>query len=626
MADIIQFDGHDRILNLIQSDRKLVEAVPDFSSSLIIPMSEIEDFEDWPDPVQIKDQDGRGACFPAGTRIRMIDGSERNIEEIRPFDQILTAEGHVGRVVKIMARDADDGLFRLSLWGHGHLKATAEHPILTDHGYVPIAKLKPGDWVAMPRYLPDSKKFIHVANHLPKRVMITRAGKGKRNFNAPEGRTQIQVRLTSVPDVVELTPQAGRIFGLFLAEGRSDPSKIMWTFNKNEEKTLVANLVELLRSEWGVEAHLQFRPNNSINVVVYGIGWALLFESLCSNGSGNKTLHPDLTSAPTPFLESLLDGWLDGDGYARRNEIQGVTISKNLALGMFDIAQGLGRRPSIRKYHSSTYGTVKTRQPRWEVSMGSSGEDSYRCRMDDTHVWRKVRGVEAEDFEGTIFNLEVEGDNSYVAEGIGVHNCNGHSAALSNECVRFWAGHDHVPLSAWYIYAILCRGIDQGSSILDALNLVSSDGVAPESLVQYGIINPNLLTKAAHDAAGRFKVEVGAKVTKWEEIVSAIAQRKFLNISIRVGNGFNNLDADGCPGVGVGPGNHAVCVGGGIKTSKKWGKLIKMANSWGTNWGWKGYCWLSQKHIESGTWFEGYTVEGVVDDPLGNDNPPPILS
>jgi intein/homing endonuclease len=44
--------------------------------------------------------------------------------------------------------------------------------------------------------------------------------------------------------------------------------------------------------------------------------------------------------------------------------------------------------------------------------------------MNDTHMWRKVNSVEEGQFyTGTVYNLEVEGDHSYIANGIGVHNC-----------------------------------------------------------------------------------------------------------------------------------------------------------------------------------------------------------
>lgn len=618
--------GNRRPLGFLPGDPARMMAIPPPAASELIPESEWVEFDEWPEPVKIKDQDGKGACFPAGTRIRMLDGSERNIEDVRLLDLVLTAEGRRGRVVRTMVRDADDGLIRLMLWGHTHLTATAEHPVLTKRGYMPLGKLRLDDWVAMPRYHAVAERHVHVADHVSARVMMTRAGTGRRHFNAPEGRTQVDVALSRIPDAIELTPGVGSIFGLFFAEGRTDATKVTWTFNRDEETTLVADLVALLRSEWDVEAHVQHRPNNSINVVVYGKAWACLFESLCGNGSGGKRLHPDLTLSSLQFATSLLSGWLEGDGHGRRTERQGVTVSRDLALGMFDIAQALGLRPAIRRYQSKTYGTVRTRRPRWEVTMGEGGGDTYRCQMDDSHVWRKVKGIEREEFTGPVYNLEVEGDNSYVAEGVGVHNCNGHAAALGAEVIRWNSGAPHVPLSAWYVYSILCGGIDRGSAILDALQLLEDKGDAPETEVQYGLINPNRLTAAAHAAAAHYKMEIGNRISTPAEIGSAIQRRQVINLAVCVGGGFNNLNSDGVPGLGRGFCNHAVFVGMGMKRDKNGKWLGKMANSWTTQWGLNGFCWLPIDYVPTAMAFEAYTLRAPFDDSADNTNPPVLIA
>jgi intein/homing endonuclease len=48
----------------------------------------------------------------------------------------------------------------------------------------------------------------------------------------------------------------------------------------------------------------------------------------------------------------------------------------------------------------------------------------------EAYLWRKVREIGHQQFSGHIYNLSVEGDESYIAEGIGVHNCAAAAAAL----------------------------------------------------------------------------------------------------------------------------------------------------------------------------------------------------
>src|SRR6185369_6110970 len=119
---------------------------------------------------------------------------------------------------------------------------------------------------------------------------------------------------------------------------------------------------------------------------------------------------------------------------------------------------------------------------------------------------------------------------------------------------------------------------------------------------------------------------IGDQLKTWDEVLTRVALRESMDLSICVQDNFNNLDAEGAPGVGKGPGNHAVMVGGGIKTSKRWGRMIRMANSWGVKWGQRGFCWLARAHIESGTWFEAFTVRALNEDLADTDNPPSAVA
>lgn len=366
-----------------------------------------------------------GSCFPAGTKIRMADGSYKKIEEMRLNDVVLTAEGNTGKVSHLFVRHENECLIQMKCHGHYGIQATSEHPILTKNGYVKIGDLKIGDLVAIPKYLPETTKYIQTNNH---RTWVSRlyrendsSGRmitynGTNNFN----RKAAVIQKTVVPDIIELTPKFGRILGLFLAEGGTDKNKLVWTFARKEETTLVAELLELLQEVLGAIGHLQFR-GNTCKVSVYGRVWCELFESLCGNGSGKKALHFDITSGPKDFLQSLYEAWLDGDGHEKINSIQGTTISHELALNMYDIANYLGLNPVIRHCDPKPSHGVKSRQRRYDVVTATG--DGHKPLSDEKTMWRKITSLIAIPYQGDVFNFEVEGDNSYVAEGIGVHNC-----------------------------------------------------------------------------------------------------------------------------------------------------------------------------------------------------------
>jgi hypothetical protein len=193
--------------------------------------------------------------------------------------------------------------------------------------------------------------------------------------------------------------------------------------------------------------------------------------------------------------------------------------------------------------------------------------------------------------------------------------CNGHSAASSFEDAWYISGQPYSPMSAWSVYAPLCNGRDEGSSIAEALQLVSDYGISEESYVPYGTIDPRRLTPEALANRGRYRIEIGCKITTFREMLVAAHMRMPFNYSVPVNTGFNNLDAEGVPDNRPGIHNHAVSAGFALKRSAKYKWLIPTRNSWSPKWGrFDGYFNCAEKTIR-GTWFDGYCVLATISDP-----------
>lgn len=200
--------------------------------------------------------------------------------------------------------------------------------------------------------------------------------------------------------------------------------------------------------------------------------------------------------------------------------------------------------------------------------------------------------------------------------------CNPHAATLGLELLRWLQGASFVELSPWLVYADLCGGWDQGSSIADALKYLEAKGTCPFDAVPYATINPKRVPAAARESAARFKVEAGAMLGSPEELMSAVQLLRPVNFSVCVGSRFNTLDAEGVPGLGTGTDNHAVTAAFGAKRSAKWGWCVKMANSWTTQWGWKGFCWVPLKALFRNYAFEAYAISAASADPLDKNYVP----
>jgi hypothetical protein len=600
----------------------------------ILPQSQWQELTLGQFACEVQDQGQTSSCFPAGTHIRMEDGSERKIEDVRLLDKVLTAEGNIGTVTRLMVRHEPNALLRLCLWGHRHLRMTAEHPVLTKRGYVPACELRVSkarwhggeecDWVAMPRYAPQLRTSIHVDDHVDTyRTFIRRERVSK--IHSVSSRGTVLITKYPLPDFFTLTPGVGRIFGLFLAEGSTTSTYVMWTFNIKEKETLAAELIDLLKAEFGIEGRLRTRPNNTCNVQVHGTGWARLFEALFKTGAGRKRIPSDIASGPKDFLEALFTGWLDGDGHARRNGIGGVSISRDLALGMFDIAHALGKLPAISRREGKPNKGALVRQASWEVHcQNDPPEKVFRSQQDDKHVWRRMAGIEMEEFSGPVYNMEVEGDNSYVAEGIGVHNCTGFGTRTLMRRFRLLSGQTMPPtdFSPWGIYEMVNHGADGGADPEEVMTALIKRGCPlMGSLTTGGVPDKLFLApsidgqKAVWDTAARYKLAQAYSFRTWDGLCTALTLGKNCGLGIPVRSDFmhGKLDDEGVvPWTGQMLGWHWVEVHS-LEKSKKYGWKARMQNQWGM-WGDKGFAYIVEQHLDP-TMSLGFAPEAQVDDP-----------
>lgn len=237
--------------------------------------------------------------FPAGTLVRLADGSQRSIESVKVLDQIVTARGNVSRVVGPVAHWHEGVMVTPNCWGHSHLKCTPGYSILTKHGYAPADELSPGvDKVALPRYAAQTSLWIWTANHVDNRFHVRQTYRVKRSYQIP-GKPAAVVTYHTPPDIIYLTHDFGRVIGFFLAEGHTAKMTVLWSFNKTERDTYAQEVVDKLASSCDGIGRIRMRTaNNVAQVEMHGGQWSKMFESLCARGAENKRLNNHLTAGP----------------------------------------------------------------------------------------------------------------------------------------------------------------------------------------------------------------------------------------------------------------------------------------------------------------------------------------
>jgi hypothetical protein len=197
--------------------------------------------------------------------------------------------------------------------------------------------------------------------------------------------------------------------------------------------------------------------SGSVDVRFMDAQVAEFFFRYCGEYSHEKRLDPSILRWSPEVQKHVLFGWLGGDATQADVGIVGSTTSLNLLNQMHILAARCG----LYSYKKVTFGgrsatldqvvngdgSVTVRDHRgWLPSFGLVVSDPQgfgdEVRFSDRETARvtmsavtdgfkrvgnwliyRVRGVSCEPYSGPVHNFGVEGDHSYVVEGLAVHNC-----------------------------------------------------------------------------------------------------------------------------------------------------------------------------------------------------------
>src|SRR6266704_1220424 len=276
--------------------------------------------------------------------------------------------------------------------------------ISTNRGPVPIEEIVAGDFV-----------LTHTGRY--RRVLATTCREAHVS----------RIRIHRLPPIVStgehpfLTSQgwvrAQDLVGKYLAEGEINPElrAVRFTLGLHEEAE-AERLVSILRDRFGVDSvitHVIEAPTSWLTVRAHS---KILCEWIAREfhrGFAGKRLPFWIHSTPSAFRVGLLQGVAAGDGTPVNVHQTRITLSNEpLVRQLFEVALELGHSPCLRPEYMPENATARP----WSLTIG--GKPMYV--RDGAYLVESV-----EPLEGTapVHNLEVEEDNTYVANGVVVHNC-----------------------------------------------------------------------------------------------------------------------------------------------------------------------------------------------------------
>lgn len=451
---------------LVATDRKHTELIKDIESGKMNTLSM--------------------GCFLEGTPITMADGTQKPIETVEAGDFVFSHAGKPRPVLNTQRKHWDGDVVKIKSVGNPmDMVATDNHPFFVLRG-----KEECGCGCGKPLNSRNSKdpmvRIGHRQSILNSKVKYSPEETLERQERLDDimkwemewvdaGELQVGDYLAFPKATHEIIPtdvtkDDARLLGYFLSEGNFMKDRegnlvgVEFTFHIEEEDTFGKEVLELMKAKTSSNV-LTYKRNDSNT---FGIRTntdrelAQWFYDLCGEYSHSKKLREDVLYWPQDLKLSLLGAYLNGDGGAVLDTIDGnyrysasATVSYDLWNQLYALFASVGifcsryvsyngKRVSVQDVLNTDGSLIgrdfKSKRPVFHLQFNSTqmkvlngylgyetlgrldGRTQHLREFEDWIIF-PITEIDKYHYKGDVYNFEVEGDNSYVASGYAVHNC-----------------------------------------------------------------------------------------------------------------------------------------------------------------------------------------------------------
>lgn len=381
-------------------------------------------------------------CFPAGTVILTAQGY-RPIEEIKVGDLVFTHRLR-WRCVTDVHRSRRP-LVSIKGAGHPGLVVSPEHPFLIrERSYRwnndlrrDVPSLSEPEWLPASQFTSGEYRYSY--------------GNGRRTHKngGHYWGTPTEFEQLPIPSVGGRGMQSDErlmwLAGRYIADGwtrlTDDRAEVVITCGDNK----IGELRDALsrwprdgaRSNFGELAWHERKTETAYQFTTDHRGLVEWLRSEFGHGALQKRIPGWALGMSDDLRRALLSGYVSGDGSMPKCDgnplVECTTVSRSLAFGLKALAGSLGYSPAV--YYNATPnriidGRIVNAHPSWSIRWRTIVDQAHRQTVRENGVeWAAIKEQTPISAEADVFNIAVEDDESYIAEGIIVHNCTHHSKA-----------------------------------------------------------------------------------------------------------------------------------------------------------------------------------------------------
>ena len=250
-----------------------------------------------------------------------------------------------------------------------------------------------------------------------------------------------------VKRVIKVNDYLAELLGFYAAEGCVAINRTIFTFHQNE-KEYHERVKFLMKEVLGLDLTLETPGTGKAHQLVFDSNIAArFFAEMCGKGALNKFFSPFLLETNPSFRRKMLGAFHCGDGSVSFSKTSSVsrysTSSERLAYQIQEMLVSDGISASLQSHARTRNGILCNAEYTvfYTRDTGTRERKFYQKTIPlDEYVLCPIRSIETDAFDGTVWNLEVEDDNSYRVNGFAVHNCEAAACKLPVITSRY-SGH-----------------------------------------------------------------------------------------------------------------------------------------------------------------------------------------
>ena len=158
------------------------------------------------------------------------------------------------------------------------------------------------------------------------------------------------------------------------------------------------------------------------------------FVELFGRGAGNKHIPGFVFDMPKDFLKSLIEGYVSADGYVKNGLFKLTSISRELIYGMAQLVAKAYETPyriykTNRKPTCVIEGRLCNQKPSYELVFKTEKKKQDKAFYENGYIWFPIQSIKNTNSSADVFDIEVQNNHSFMANGVIAHNCTDLSVA-----------------------------------------------------------------------------------------------------------------------------------------------------------------------------------------------------